>query len=178
MIFVERIEEIFENERELWRSQAMQSQSASDDTLNSQLQQTLSKEQFDRYQTAGLTPVGIPTDDVLEEVVDYNKTQSMQTIPRAVLASNGKSTSAPLPSNTPVDEAVVVAVEETTVTTIESEETTILASEENSSALSDDETAQDNGGAEITNAEANGIESETVAEAKTDDESNTQTAAS
>jgi hypothetical protein len=51
---VTRIEDVFDDERELWRAQAVQAQSTTDQAISSQIQKTISPEQIARFRQAGL----------------------------------------------------------------------------------------------------------------------------
>lgn len=79
--FVEAVENVFTQERELWRAQAIQSQSNSDNTINNQLQKRVSTEDLAAHQSAGLVPTGIPASDtVAADLVNYSTTQSMRVL--------------------------------------------------------------------------------------------------
>lgn len=57
MELVTRIEQIFDDERELWRAQAVQAQSSNDQAISNQIQKTISPEQIAQFRKAGLPPL-------------------------------------------------------------------------------------------------------------------------
>lgn len=109
--FVERVEEIFDNEQELWRSQAVQSQSTNDQTISQQLQRTIGTEQVAKFAAAGLPlPAGVPTDDAVATAVDYSRTQAMAKV---VIPDSGSI----IPPLSTGETAAVVVTESSTITT-------------------------------------------------------------
>ena len=78
--FVEAIEKIFSQERELWRAQAVQSQNNADNTINNQLQKRIDRDELEAHQAAGLPLSGIPEDEVMDDYINYSTTQNMKVL--------------------------------------------------------------------------------------------------
>jgi hypothetical protein len=67
---VTRVEQIFDDERELWRAQAVQSQSSSDQAISTQIQKTISPEQIAQFRKAGLPLMAGQTDRTANGTAD------------------------------------------------------------------------------------------------------------
>jgi hypothetical protein len=78
--FVEAIEKIFSQEREMWRAQAVQSQNNADNTINNQLQKRIDRDELEAHQAAGMPLAGIPEDEVVDDYINYSTTQSMKVL--------------------------------------------------------------------------------------------------
>ncbi|MDQ7027689.1 MAG: DUF4231 domain-containing protein [Anaerolineae bacterium] len=105
--FVEAIEKIFKQEREMWRAQAMQSQNNSDNSINQQLQQRIDRNNLEAHQEAGLIPVGLPDDDVIDDYVSYSTTQSMRVPPEIEALREKNGTVSTTATSETTDEATV-----------------------------------------------------------------------